>query len=879
MFLRVSLLSAAALVSAATTSVAQTVPVSVATDGTAPNGDSRLPAISGTGRFVAFASMATNLVPGDTNGVEDVFLRDRDTDADGTFDEPGAVSTIRVSQRGAVQGNGASAEPAITADGRYVVFTSLAASLLTPGQPPLPVPVVLRWDRLSGEIVLVSQTAAGEPLLARRSAQPGVSDDGNSVVFLYGGSTEQAADPANRGVVYRRDIAAASLTEVSTVPLGDGVNRADFNDSPSISGDGSTIAYAVVTRQTPGVPFVLAGTVYVVNAATNVIRASYTGAQPRLSRDGAFLGLIGVFSTLPGAGGPVLRVHLASGERRGTALASLVGHDASMSPSGRYFTAAPYLADFQYGSFVFPSFFGPTAFDDADSMMALAESAPAPHPFRILVTTLATLLDADHDGLNDHWEGVFGLDASAGTGATGASGAAGDPDGDGLTNAEEFARGSSPTGTHARFLAEGSAGSFFTTRIAIANPTDVQANVAVRFELAGGGTVARTLWVPAHHGAFLDSRANALGTSSFSTVVESTQPVAVDRLMSWGVQGLVPYGSHAETASAAPGTSWFLAEGSTVLGFQLFYLLQNPQASATTATVRYLLPSGAPIVHTYDLPPRSRTTIYVNTVPGLEATDVSASISATQPIAVERAMYRSAGGRIFTLGHDAAAVAQPALNWFFGEGATGSFFDTYLLIANPSPQPATVQADYLRDAGGPISRTYNVPAEARFTAFVDADPDMTATSFGTRVTSNVPVVAERAMYWAGGFFDYYEGHVSTGATQAGSHWLLAEGEQGGAAQAQMFVLIANTASAPATVIVRTLPDLVDGPVTAGPFTLAANARLTVPMASVPGYVRGGIEVIEQGTSTGALVVEGALYWNADGVPFAAGANWPATLIP
>ena len=51
------------------------------------------PAISATGRFVAFRSLATNLVAGDTNDAADVFLRDRDTDADGVFDEPGAVAT------------------------------------------------------------------------------------------------------------------------------------------------------------------------------------------------------------------------------------------------------------------------------------------------------------------------------------------------------------------------------------------------------------------------------------------------------------------------------------------------------------------------------------------------------------------------------------------------------------------------------------------------------------------------------------------------------------------------------------------------------------------------------------------------------------------
>jgi hypothetical protein len=102
--------------------------------------------MSATGRFVAFTSFASNLVAGDTNGRQDVFLRDRDTDADGVFDEPGAVSTVRVSQRGAIQGNGGSNEAAITADGRYVVFTSIAANLFVGGGQPLDVVGVLRWD-------------------------------------------------------------------------------------------------------------------------------------------------------------------------------------------------------------------------------------------------------------------------------------------------------------------------------------------------------------------------------------------------------------------------------------------------------------------------------------------------------------------------------------------------------------------------------------------------------------------------------------------------------------------------------------------------------------------------------------------------------------
>ena len=60
------------------------------------------------------------------------------------------------------------------------------------------------------------------------------------------------------------------------------------------------------------------------------------------------------------------------------------------------------------------------------------------------------------------------------------------------------------------------------------------------------------------------------------------------------------------------------------------------------------------------------------------------------------------------------------------------------------------------------------PPAAASASMSTASRGWTATAFGTRVTSSVPIVAERAMYWAGGFFDYYEGHVSSGATQTGA---------------------------------------------------------------------------------------------------------------
>jgi hypothetical protein len=111
----------------------KTVRVNVSTSGEEANRLSEDAAMSPDGRFVAFSSDATNLVPGDTNRVRDVFVRDRDTDRDGVFDEPGAVATLRVSVTGAnEQADGLSSLcGAGAASPHWVCFTSEAANLGT----------------------------------------------------------------------------------------------------------------------------------------------------------------------------------------------------------------------------------------------------------------------------------------------------------------------------------------------------------------------------------------------------------------------------------------------------------------------------------------------------------------------------------------------------------------------------------------------------------------------------------------------------------------------------------------------------------------------------------------------------------------------------
>jgi Tol biopolymer transport system component len=102
------------------TQAAETTRVSLGPYRAQGNGASFTPAISGSVRFVAFASDASNLVPGDTNGASDIFVHDRQT-----------ATTTRVSLgvRGA-QSNEISSEPALSADGRYVAFASDASNLV-----------------------------------------------------------------------------------------------------------------------------------------------------------------------------------------------------------------------------------------------------------------------------------------------------------------------------------------------------------------------------------------------------------------------------------------------------------------------------------------------------------------------------------------------------------------------------------------------------------------------------------------------------------------------------------------------------------------------------------------------------------------------------
>ena len=495
--------------------------------------------------------------------------------------------------------------------------------------------------------------------------------------------------------------------------------------------------------------------------------------------------------------------------------------------------------------------------------------------------------DGDNDGLGDDWEHLWGLNNTAGTGDDGAGG---DPDGDGRTNAQELAAGTHPRGFSKHYLAEGATSVFFQTSISLLNPDPGSpARAQLRYQMDNGQVQTAVAVLGPRYRRSLTPPPESL----FSTLIESDRPLVADRLMTWS--SAVHYGSHAESALAAPASNWYFAEGATHGAFDLFYLVQNPSDQPAEVDARFLrgpTNAGSPVSRHYTVGAHQRLTINADFIPGLEGTDVSGEFHSTNgtPIIVERAMYMSRGGELWTAGIDGTGVTTLGTNWFLAEGATGTFFDTFIQVANPSTTPAQIRVLFQLPFGqAPVQRDYTVPALGRLTIPVEQVDDRlagTSVSIAIASTNAVPVVAERSMWWPGS--DWYEGHATLATNTTGTAWGVADGITGGSDNARTYILVASGASATndsvRVILCRdSLPPIEKTFLDA----LTPNARLTLDLGVIFPEVVGervGVIVESMGQSSAGpvtpmpIVVERAMYSDANGIFWAAGSNLVATRL-
>jgi IPT/TIG domain len=491
------------------------------------------------------------------------------------------------------------------------------------------------------------------------------------------------------------------------------------------------------------------------------------------------------------------------------------------------------------------------------------------------VPAVGSPVDTDGDGITDETELRYGLDP------TNPGDADDDPDHDGVPSNTEITVGTHPNAPYLRYFAEGINNTVFNTGIAIANASSATNEVLVTFFRQGQAPVRKSVTLTGKTRMMLNTATVAgMADAAFGVEIAGNEAVTADRTTFWDLGGRE---AHSERAVEASPT-WYFAEGATTGRFSLFYLLTNPTSQPANATVTFLRQVGTPIVKQVVVPGFARVTIPVNTAdPGLASADLGGVVTADRPIVAERSMYLSSPTKIWEAGTGGTGVTTPANRWFFGEGATGGFFDAWILLSNPGSTDSAVEVRYVADTGADVTKTHTVPAGRRITIrVVDEDPAMMNTSFATFVTSTnaVPVVAERAMWWRSTEGHWTAGHVGVGFTEGGTKWVTADGVAAADGSSDTYALVSNTESRSGLLKVTAVFGDGTAPVERM-FAIGANQRFTIRgRQRFPEVVGKGYSFIIEsiGASPVAIVVDHSTYWDMDGRFWAMGTTSPGSKI-
>jgi Tol biopolymer transport system component len=303
-------------------------------------GNSRSSVVSGDGRFIAFESSAPDLVTGDTNLSSDVFLYTMET---------GAITRISVDSEGN-QGSVGGGSPSISSDGRYIAFAS-GSSNLVDGDTNGRTDIFVR-DRQTGQTSLVSVNS-NEEQASYHCYHPSISADGRYVAFHSRASNLDTPDNYDGDDVFLRDRQAGETIMVSVDSNGNQGN--DESNNASISADGRYVAFQSEAKLVPGDTDSF-DDVYVYDRITGLTVCASVDSEgnhdsgdcyyPAISANGRYVAFAGGSNDLvPGdtngktdifvhdlRTGLTIRASVDSSGNQGNGTSS----DPSISPDGRY---------------------------------------------------------------------------------------------------------------------------------------------------------------------------------------------------------------------------------------------------------------------------------------------------------------------------------------------------------------------------------------------------------------------------------------------------------------------------------------------------------------------------------------------------------------
>ena len=284
-----------------------TTRISVTTSGTQGNAASGTPSLSDDGRYITFTSGASNLVPGDTNNQSDIFVRDRQLEI---------LQRVNLGVGGEQALGGASNNPSISNDGRFVQFTSSAANLI--GLDTNDLTDIFVHDRQTNVTTRVSVASGGTQAVGGVSFGGVMTPDARYVAFASGATNLVTVDSNSTTDVFLHDRQTGTTARVSLTSGGlQATGGPSF--SPSLSANGRIVAFAsraidLVSGDTNAKSDVFvrdlqAGTTTRISLGPGGAQANDDSSFPSVSGDGRFVAFESRATTLVPNGGPGIYVH------------------------------------------------------------------------------------------------------------------------------------------------------------------------------------------------------------------------------------------------------------------------------------------------------------------------------------------------------------------------------------------------------------------------------------------------------------------------------------------------------------------------------------------------------------------------------------------
>jgi len=363
-------------------------------------------------------------------------------------------------------------------------------------------------------------------------------------------------------------------------------------------------------------------------------------------------------------------------------------------------------------------------------------------------------------------------------------------------------------------FAEGNSRNGFETYFTLLNLSDEPAGVTANYNRDDG--IRLTQWIGIEPHARLSLNANdVVGARAFGTSFFSDQDIVVERTTIWG-----PGQNGETTVGFAPEGKklWHFAEGTTRGRATTYFVTQNLTDAPAVVTASFMRDDGKPAQRQFTLTPRSRDAFRVNDL--LQDTAFSASFKSDQDIVVERtimtegerqptasrgrtgdekrekgngqtddsfAMARNATGIFGGLGYVGLGADPGLKNWEFAEGSTRAPYQTTFVLFNPGQQTANVQLQFRLEQGGKRTQKLQVPAQSR--AAFDPRDLVPAADFATSITSDRPIIAERAYASSGDGLYGALGFTTSPPRNDSRAWYFAEGNTTN--QIELFYVLYN----------------------------------------------------------------------------------------